>query len=433
MNKKTFLTIWLNNLLVLYAFLLPISQTIKSTVFSVIVILFLVRGNLKQYLQEAWQNKVVRSFVYLFLVYALGLLWSENIKEGLYWLKSVKYGLYLLVFYAFVDGRYISKVITAFLLGMLVSELTSYGMMFGIMPWSLDIGGIHFYKAYAVGDPSPFLHHIHYGVALALAVILLGYQVYKSDKPLWIKVFMSIFIFTASINIFVTGGRTGYLTFIFLIVTLSLFYLKRWAIVGFLFMAFIFTVTYTQSPILQEKIAQTNKSVTELFSDKPNLNSSIGTRAGLYYYGLKALSEDVLFGVGTGDSMDEIKKYAPQTWMGKSQPHEHNQFFSVLIKVGIVGFIIYLNIFYQIFRYKQEDKELRFIMIFTTLAIAFGTLTTQFNLRFFLPLWVVMLAVTLISKKRRTIEGEIDDKKVALQTLGAGTLFSAASLVHQLL
>ena len=432
MNKNV-LTIWLNNLLVLYAFLLPISQTIKSTVFSFIVIIFLLRGDIKHYLKEAWNNKVVRSFVYLFLIYALGLLWSENIKEGVYWLKSVKYGLYLIVFYAFVDGRYITKVITAFLLGMLVSELTSYGMMLGIMPWSLDIGGIHFYQSYAVGDPSPFLHHIHYGVALALAVILLGYQVYKSDKALWMKIFMSIFIFTASINIFVTGGRTGYLTFIFLIVTLSLFYLKRWAIVGFAFMAFIFTLTYTQSPILQEKIAQTNKSVTELFSDKPNLDSSIGTRAGLYYYGLKALSSNILFGVGTGDSMDEIRKHAPLDWIGREQPHEHNQFFSVLVKVGIVGFLIYLNIFYQIFKYKQEDKELRFIMIFATLAIAFGTLTTQFNLRFFLPLWVVMLAVTLISKERRTIEGEVDDRRVLFQTVGAGVLFSGASLVHQLL
>lgn len=431
-TNKSLITVWLNNLLVLYAFLLPISQTIKATVFTFIAILFFIRGDIKKYLKEAWDNKVVRSFIYLFAIYVVGLLWSENIKEGLYWVKSIKYGLYLIVFYAFVDGRYISKVMTAFLLGMLVSELTSYGMIFRIMPWSLDISGIHFYTAPSPVDPSPFLHHIHYGVALSLTVVLLGYQVYKSDRELWIKVLMSVFVLTASANIFATGGRTGYITFILLIFTLALFYLKRWAVVAILFVVFVVGSAYKFSPVVQAKVNQTSHSITALFDENPNFNTSLGVRAGIYYYGIKALESNPLFGLGTGDSMDKIKEVAPSTWHGNAQPHEHNQFFSVLMKVGVIGLIIYLNIFYQIFKYKQEDKELRFIMIFATLAIAFGTLTTQFNLRFFLPLWVVMLAVTLISKERRTIDGKIDDKKVLFQTVGAGVLFSSASLLHQL-
>ena len=59
-QNKDLITLWMNNLLVLYAFLLPISQTIKSTIFSIIVILFLIRGNILIYMKESLANPVVR-------------------------------------------------------------------------------------------------------------------------------------------------------------------------------------------------------------------------------------------------------------------------------------------------------------------------------------------------------------------------------------
>jgi len=426
---KDTLTLWMNNLLVLYAFLLPISQSIKAKIFIAIFILFILRGDIKKYIKEALSNKVIVAFVYFFLIYLFGLLWSENIKEGLLWVKSIKYGLYLIVFYSFVDGRYIKKVLTAFIMGMLLSELISYGMILGIFPWELSIGRFHFYTAYSPIDPSPFLHHIHYGVALSFVVILLAQQIYLSKKSIFIKILMSIFVLTASANIFVTGGRTGYITFILLLSTLAIFYLRKWAIVVFLFIGLVVGIAYNQSPMVKQKVEQTLTSVEQLLeSNEPNFNTSIGIRAGMYYYGWQAVKNDLILGVGTGDSMSEIYKQSSKNWAGRAQPHEHNQFLSTFVKLGFVGLLFFLNIFYQIFKYKQEDKELRFIMIFATLTVAFGILTTQFNMRFFMPLWVVMLTITLISKERRTIVQTIDDKKVFIQIAIVCLLFTIYNL-----
>ena len=429
-DDKDTLTLWLNNLFVLYAFLLPISQSIKAKVFIAIILLFVLRGDIKKYLKEALSNKVIISFVYLFIIYILGLLWTEHehIKEGLYWIKSIKYGLYLIVFYAFIDGRYIKKVLTAFIFGMLFSEIISYGMILGIFPWELSIGKLHFYAAQTPFDPTPFLHHIHYGVALSFVVILLAQQIYLSKKSILIKMFMSIFVLTASANIFATGGRTGYITFILLLSTLAIFYLRKWAAAVFLFIILVVSTAYNQSPIVKSKVEQTIASVEKIFTKEPNFNTSVGIRVGMYYYGWKAVKNDMILGVGTGDSMAEIYKQSPNDWLGREQPHEHNQFLSTFVKLGLVGLLVFLNIFYQIFKYKQEDKELRFIMIFSTLTIAFGILTTQFNLRFFMPLWAVMLAITLISKERRTITQVIDDKKILLQIIVVGFLFSVFNL-----
>jgi len=435
LQDKNILTLWMNNLLVLYAFLLPISQTIKSTVFIFMIILFFIRGDIKKHLKFALSNSVVRAFVYLFLLYLIGLLWTSNLHEGIVWLKSVKYGLYLIVFYVIVDGRYIDKVISAFILGMLVSELTSYAMMFGIMPWKLEIGGILFYTAFAVGDPSPFLHHIHYGVALSFTVLLLGQKIFFSKQNVWLKAFMSLFMLTATTNIFITGGRTGYVTFMFLILILSVIYLKKYAFIGISILVLVFFIAYKSSPIFEHKVVQTQSSIEKVLSLTPNYNTSLGTRIGLYKYGLEVFEKHPIFGVGTGDSMDEIYKVTPKKWTGiHSQPHEHNQFLSVAVKFGIIGLLVLLNVFYQIFRYKQEEKDLRFIQIFATLAVGFGVMSDVFNLRFFLPFLAVMLSITLINRSRRTISDlEIDDKKQIIFIVTFGALFSISSLLHQLI
>jgi len=422
-SDKDTLTLWLNNLFVLYAFFLPISGSIKAKVFIAILLLFIIRGNIKGYIKEALSNNVIRAFVYLFVIYLLGLLWSDDLKEGLRWVKSIKYGLYLIVFYSFIDGRYIKKVLTAFILGMLLSEILSYSMSFGLIPWEFKLFGVTLYQAYAVGDPSPFLHHIHYGVALVLIVVLLVQQIYLSKKSLIIKILMSFFVLSATANIFITGGRTGYIIFMLMLSILAIYYLRKWALIGFLGLFLIAGIAYNKSEIVQKKVEVTISSFNKLLTEQPDYNTSIGIRVGMYHYGFEAIKHNLLFGVGTGDSMKKIYEQSPPSWLGRDQPHEHNQFLSVFIKLGIVGLLIFLNVFYQIFRYKQEDSELRFIMIFTTLAVGFGILTTQFNLRFFMPLWIVMLTITLITKERRTITRSLNEKKILLQIISGGIVF----------
>ena len=423
-NNKEFMTKWMNNLIVVYAFLLPISASYKAKVFIGILILFILRGNIVFYIKQSFQNRVVRAFVYLFIIYLIGLLWTDDLKHGLYALKSIKYGLYLLVFYAIIDGRYISKVISAFIIGMLISELLSYGMILGILPWKYDIDGIILYQACTIGDPSPFLNHIHYGVALSFVVMLLGQRIIYSNYSKIVKIFMSVFVVTASLNIFFTGGRTGYITFLLLLIILASSYLKKYILHIMIAVTLLFSFAYFNSKTFEVKVKQTQHSVKELFNKNPNFNTSIGQRIGLYYYAWDVIKNHPIFGVGTGDSMDEIKKNVPEKYAGiHAMPHEHNQFLSVLVSLGIVGLLVFLNIYYQIFKYNQPDKELRFIMIFATLAITFGVLTTQFNLRFFMPLWVVMLSITMINKKRRTILGDIDDKRVNKEIVITALLF----------
>lgn len=424
-NSKDTLTLWMNNLIVVYMFFIPITASVTSRIFIAILILFFIRGDIGHYIKEAWENSVVRAFTYLILVYLVWFIGSDNLQEGWNSFSHIKNALYLFLFLVVIDGRYIDRILGAFILAMMLSELLSYSMFFGILPWELGIGGEYFYKAFAVGDPSPFLHHIHYGVLLAFTVVLLGQKVLYAKEDIRLKAIMLIFTLTASANIFVTGGRTGYFTF-FPVLALFFFYYHRKlflpALVGIVLFA---GIMYENSATLQKKVAQTVMEVEKLSQPTADFGSSLGQRVGFWVYSAEVIKDNFLFGVGTGDSMDEVfARILPKDEGVKSIDHEHNQYISIMLQFGLIGLLVFFNVFYQIYKYRPKDENLRFIQLAITLAIGMGITMTMFNLRVFLLLWILMLAVTMIDRDRRTIDGDIQDNKTFLkQTIGIGIVF----------
>jgi O-antigen ligase len=108
----------------------------------------------------------------------------------------------------------------------------------------------------------------------------------------------------------------------------------------------------------------------------------------------------------------------------KSIAHEHNQYISTLLQFGFIGLLIFLNVFYQIYKYRPKDKNLRFIQLAITLAIGVGITMTIFNLRVFIQLWILMLAVSMVDREHRTIQGAIQENRAFLvQTITLGLVF----------
>jgi O-antigen ligase len=429
------LTLWMNNLLVVYAFFTPINSSITSQIFFTVFILFLVRGNVAECLKEAWENKVARAFVYMITVYVIWMIGSDDLKSGLDSIGKIKSSLYLLLFLVVIDRRYVDKILGAFILGMMLSEILSYSMFLGMIPWEYTIAGEHLYKAYAVGDPSPFLHHIHYGLLLAFTVVLLAQRLVYSDVQKWMKIIMTMFVMTASMNIFITGGRTGYVAFFPLVALFVLYYHKRWILPALVGLVMFSVGMYELSPILQKKVDQTLSEVQKLSAPSADFQSSLGQRAGFLMYSGKVIKENFWLGVGTGDAMDAVfAKVLPKDESVKEIAHEHNQYISVMLQFGIIGLLFFLNIFYQIYRYENTDTNLRFIQLAVTLMIALGLMMTMFNLRVLLHLWILILAVSMIPKQQHTIQCAIPEgKNFVVQVIGIGVFFYLAVFASKLL
>lgn len=432
-NSKDVLTLWMNNLIVVYMFFIPITASVTSRIFIAILVLFFLRGDVFYYVKEAWKNSVVRAFSYLLLVYIIWLFGSDNVKEGVNSFSHVKNALYLFLFLVVIDGRYIDRIIGSFIFAMMLSELLSYSMFFGVIPWEFGIGGEYFYKAFAVGDPSPFLHHIHYGVFLAFTVVLLAQKVLYAKEDTRLKIIMLIFTLTASANVFVTGGRTGYVTFFPVLALFFFYYHRKWLIPALLGLGLFTGIMYKNSHLLQHKVAQTVHEIEKISSHTADFNSSLGRRVGFWIYSFDVIKDNFWFGVGTGDSLDEVfARVLPKDEGVKSIDHEHNQYISVMLQFGIIGLLVFLNVFYQIYKYQIPDKNLRFIQLAITLAIGMGITMTIFNLRAFLHLWILMLAVSMIDRGHRTFSADLQDNKTFLtQTIGLGVVFYTVVFVKE--
>lgn len=394
------LNLWLNYLLVAYAFVLPINDRACSFLFALMLILIVLRGQFKTYFLSVLKNPVVIAFIAFFGIYVLSLLWSENIKEGLLLVKSVKYALFLPLFLSFIDKRFSLSIISAFLSGILLSECISYAIHFEIIPTQLIWQGIEFYCSYAIDDPSPFMHHSHYGMALALSVSILMYRVFSRSWPVGYKILGTTFIITMTMNILITGGRTGYLLYGILIL-LSLYFALGKKILKPIFgvilaIGIIGIMAYEMSPIFQKRMNETRLSVENMIHDPMNFQTSMGNRIGLWYYSTNVIADNPIIGVGIGDGLDETHKHIiPEDSFLKGMAHFHNQYIEVLVGAGILGLIVFLNIFVQILRFKPEDSELHASMILVTVAIAIALLTETFHMKFYLQLWVMFLAVSM--------------------------------------
>ena len=107
-----------------------------------------------------------------------------------------------------------------------------------------------------------------------------------------------------------------------------------------------------------------------------------------------------LFGVGTGDQMDAVHvKISPEDEYLKHLHHLHNIYLEIFTQFGLIGLIIFLNIFYQIFKYKDISTQNRNVLWLSAIIIAFAILTESFTQRYYLPLLSTFIVISIANNK----------------------------------
>lgn len=393
----------MNHLLIIYAFLLPVSKYAGSFVFFLLLVLFIVRRDYRTYLAPAVSNPVVQAFILFFLIHLAWLAGTDNFHQAKQAINLVKYALFPILFFSFIDKRFSHYIIGGFIAGILFSELVSYAIQFNILPWTLTLFSIPIFEAYAINDPSPFLHHSHYATSIAFVAVVLIYKLIKMNLTLSEKAISIFFIVSISINLTLVGGRIGYLLYVFLILFLTLYTYKTKAfkplLIILLGIGTFFLLAYTFSPIFSKKIDQSKQTLKGFTNGKMDFTSSFGARIGFNYYAAKIIADNPLFGVGTGDYMDVVQKSIPESqnnhYIKNIYVHPHNIYIMLLLQFGVFGLIFFFYILYQIFRQKNDDDYLNFIKYAIMMAFAIALMTETFWARYYLPLFVLIISVSL--------------------------------------
>lgn len=385
----------------LFSFLLPLSRGASSFFLLFFFLLLLYKREYKTTF-EILKSRAVFTYIALFLLYMFStILWSEDIKEGINQIRLYGYWLLLLPsLVVLIKKEWAWSMLSAFLLGMFVSEILAYGIFFDF--WSIN-GRDSLY-------PTPFMTHIHYSVYLAFTAILLLSRVLSKRLSLKAKLPYIFFFLLSTTNLMFSTGRAGQLAFfVALIVLIFLKYritLKS-IVMSFVSIAVIFLLAYNTLELFKQRVDVGAEDIQNIAAQ--NYNSSFGIRVAFWLVSGEALKEHPLLGNGIGDYMVSTKEILSKKGFGLSDEtkefmttqHFHNQYLMVAVQGGLVGFTLMLLLFYKFLSIRIEDRELKEISVLGFVVIAVGFVAEPlWMLQFPLMLFLFITSVSIIASRK---------------------------------
>jgi len=360
-NRYNF-TKYINNVAVLYAFIIPISRAGIVFFTALMILLWVLEGDFKNKFINMKNNNLIVLIIALMALYFISLSWSDTFINGFKY--SIKFWYFIPIFVIFtsVKKEYIKYMISAFLISMLISEIISYGIFFEW--WN--------FKNRPPNDPTPFMNHLQYSMFLAFTALLLLNKAFI-EKNIITKMGYILFFITVSINLFINGGRTGQVAFIVSLFVVGFLNIKKKfkAVLYMLVLATSILYTgYNLSPNFKHRVDYAIKDMSEIIH-KQNYCHSFGMRVGMWIVAIDIIKDNPIVGVGVSDAMTTMRSYINEFHSDKKcakpLPNFHNDFVQLLVQLGFIGGILYLLIFYNIFRIKIKDNE------YKNLPIIFGS------------------------------------------------------------
>ncbi|MBT7438866.1 MAG: O-antigen ligase family protein [Thiotrichales bacterium] len=328
-------------LLIILAFLMPLTVFGGNLIIVIICVLWLFSGNYKSKFDQIINNKLMLASIVFFCIHLVGLLWTEDLAWGLHIVHKMWYFIGLFpILYTIVRKDYISHYISAFILAISITEVCSYLVWFEV---------IEPFKNATISNPTPFMSHISYNPILAFAIYFVLHEIFF-NKKITNLVFSSYSFFAISmtINMFITGGRAGQVMF-FAMIAIIIFQffntqkIKALFLISFLIPGIFFTA-YTTSDLFQERVDAAVKN--SLFYSE-NKSSSVGLRITYARNSWEVIKKNPIIGVGTGDFPIEYKKINKINTPGlPNTTNPHNMYVLVAMELGALGVISMLSIFY---------------------------------------------------------------------------------------
>jgi len=404
LESKTNISNVLNYLFIAYAFVIPLSRA-GIVVFSMLMILlWLASPNKKADIQLAWQNHAIKALLIYFGYNVLSLFWVEihNLGHAVEAVGKFWYFWPVLIIIPHIKKGNILKVISAFVLGVFVSEILSYGIFFELITM----------KHGTPSDPTPFMTHLDYALFLSFtALMVLSRLLY--EESLKYRLFYIFFFLSVTTNLFITGGRVGYIIFIITLIILFLYRFEnklKALLQALMLLSTILIIAYNLSTTFHNRVHHTINSVTNIYQHQ-NYCNSWGTRVGAFIVAAEVVKQAPLFGVGIEDHIDELQEIIatqyPNMQCFSWYMHYHNQYLEIITKTGVLGLLLFLAIFYTLYQMKFQSKEFEIIKIILLCVYLIGFVADpffilkQFTMAMFILFFALLNAQYLFEQGKR--------------------------------
>lgn len=392
---------YINYLVVVYAFTLPLSRAGIVFFSALLTLLWILEGDFKKKYVLLSQSEIVKALLAFILFNLLAVFWSDYMLQALEYIQKYWYFLPMFVIFTSIKKEYISKALSAFIFGMFISEVISYGVFFEW--WQ--------YKNAVPENPSPFMHHIEYSVFLAFTALVLLGRIFNEDSIKY--TFLYIFFFaTVSGNLFLTAGRTGQIAFILGLFVLAMLSFKnklKAFFVSIILSALVLGIAFNLSTTFYERIMTGKNSLVNVV-EKEDYCSSWGSRVAVWVVAEDIIIEHPVLGVGVSDNMTEFHNLISTTYpkmecIQGHLMHMHNQYIQIFTQLGFIGLVIFLSIFYMILKLPLKEVEYRNIQyVYVTVVLFAFVSEVLYHRQFSMALFALIVGILLAQNR---VENEI--------------------------
>lgn len=398
--------------LLIFAFMMPLSRATNSLFTALLILLLILQGNYKKHFLILSNSRFAQAIIAFMFFTTLSLLWTHNFEVGLNAKLLYLYWIAIFAIALNVKREQIFPIITAFVLGMVISEVLSYGMFFEL--WTI--------KGHGKEYPSPFMMHIDYSIFLAFtAMILLNRLLSErySKKEKWIIAF---FFLTISGNLFINDGRTGQLAFLVGIFATVFIHYKltiKSVLTSLVLITLIFSSAYTLSDKFQSRIQAAQNDIHKM--GQGQLDSSWGKRVAMYIVAGDIVKEHPLVGVGVGDYKDASREALEKHNYGFSKNvidflpkyHFHSQYLNGLVQGGLIGLFLLFMVFYQFSKLSIKDPELKELSLLIVVLFLVGFIPEPLFLKQFTNILFILFAGLFLGASLQTGSSSKSQKTIS--------------------
>ena len=374
-----------NILAVIYLFSLTVSYKISGTLIYIILFIFLLNPKVGTYLKNSLKNRFVQAGLLYLAVILIWFIGTHDLSFAITQLKINKFYLLPILFFAFIRPEYFKYYVLAFILGAIVNFIWTYLMFFNIID-------NHYSNLIINQSEHAFL--------IFLTIISLFYRLVKYEDKLVYKILIIFIILLLSSNVFLLK-KTQIVSYM-IVLFVAFIYLYRKDIVKILIFSLTFLSIFLIGinflfPTVKYQLLHELDGVQKAIQ-KQDFTNSMSARLGIAYYSLKVIEDSPIFGYGTGDHAYEVKKAINNSELKNidSKSYDiligtlitgkhvtlHNTFLQVLVQYGIIGLLIFLNIFYQILKFTRGETNIYSLLIVSSVTIAFLQFLSGWDFQF---------------------------------------------------
>ena len=351
-NFKTKLHNLNSLILIAFGFVLPISVSLANIFGLLIFLLWLMQANFRNDIDKLRNNMFVKAILAFWLLHLIGLLWTTDLTSGIQVIAKESLLLLLPIYMMVFTRKSTETAIGAFMGAMLISCALSFLMWFHVIPPSRFM--------ISEGDPIVCMGRISYSPFLTIAIyISLFYLLLDPKAGNRKKIFAAITAVLLSINLFIINGRAGQVGFFVMIVIVIFQYfnknLLRALTVAAIALPLLIFTTYNVSSTFRDRA---NLAVSDIEHYGDGQNTSVGLRIAFTMNSLDIIRQKPLFGVGTGDFLQEyakVNKRNTPTLAVTGQPH--NMYLLELVQFGVIGLASLLSILYVQIRISRQSSR----------------------------------------------------------------------------